>query len=98
MPIAITTVTGTICKVDGTAVVGSQVRGTICSTEDDHGGQVASGSGVSSDQTEAFTDESGAFSIDFISGAIVLLEIPDINLRKEVLIPAASPVDFVSLI
>lgn len=98
MSASITTITGTVCKVDGTPVVGSHIRATVKSTIDDQGGQVSSDTGVTSDQAEAFTDESGNFSIDLIAESVVLFEIPDINLRKEILIPISTPVNFVSII
>jgi hypothetical protein len=98
MPAAIATVTGIICKADGSIVVGAHVKATIKSTQQDKGGQVASSAGITSDQVEAFTDDTGAFGIDLVAGSTVLLEIPDINLRKEILVPANGSVDFTTLI
>lgn len=95
---AICTVTGTICKADETPLASQLVKATIKSTQQDQGGQVAGTKGVVSDPIEAHTDDLGAFGIDLIQGAIVLLEIPTINLRKEVLIPAEVTVDFTTLI
>jgi len=98
MPPAICTVTGTICKADGSIMPGVQVVATIKSTQQDQGGQVASSVGVVSDPIEAFTGDDGVFGIDLIQGAVVLLEIDFINLRKEILVPAETTVDFVTLI
>lgn len=91
-------VTGTILNIDNSPNIGAQVRATIKSTQQDQGGQVAGGAGVSSDSVTAITGDDGTFTIDLIQGATVELEIPDINLRKEVLIPAETSVDFVTLI
>lgn len=91
-------VTGMICNADGSLLAGAQVLATIRSTKEDQGGQVAGGVGVNSEPIEAFTEEDGTFAIDLIQGAIVLLQISSINLRKEVQIPEAATVDFVSLI
>ena len=98
MPPAICTVTGTICKADGSIMPGVQVVATIKSTQQDQGGQVASSVGVVSDPIEAFTGDDGVFGIDLIQGAVVLLEIDFINLRKEMGVPAETTVDFVTLI
>jgi len=94
----ICTVTGTICKADGSIYSGVQVVATIKSTQQDQGGQVVVGVGVGSDPIEAFTGDDGSFGIDLIQGAIVLLEINLINLRKEILVPTESTADFVTLI
>ena len=94
----ICTVTGTICKADGSVLPSAQVTGTIKSTQQDQGGQVADGVGVGSEEIEAFTGDDGAFAIDLIQGATIVLEIPAINLRKEILIPAETTVDFTTLI
>ena len=91
-------ITGIICNADGSIVEGSQIRATVKSTEQDQGGQVAGPAGVTSTAIEAFTDNTGNFSFCLVAGATVLLEIPDINLRKEILVPATGPVDFLSLI
>lgn len=98
MAIATVTVTGTICKADGTPSEGSHVRAVVKSTLDDQGGQVAGSAGISSEQAEAYTNATGFFSIDLVAGAIVLLEIPDVNLSKEVQLPGGGSVDFISLI
>ena len=94
----ICTVTGTVCKADGTILPGVQVVATIKSTQQDQGGQVADGVGVTSDPVEAFTGDDGVFGIDLIQGAMVLLEIDTINLRKEILVPAETTIDFTTLI
>jgi hypothetical protein len=44
------------------------------------------------------TADDGTFTIQLLQGATVELEIPDINLRKEILIPTETTVDFVTLI
>lgn len=92
------TVTGIICKADGSIVVGAQVKATIKSTQQDQGGQVAGTTGVTSTQIEAFTGDDGTFAIDLVGGATVLLEIPAINLRKEIVVPDDGTVDFITLI
>lgn len=98
MPATTATVTGIICKADGSPVSGSQIKVTIESTEQDQGGQVASDAGITSDQVEAFTDDLGAFSIDLVAGATVVLEIPAINLRKTITVPASGSADFTTLV
>lgn len=95
---AICTVTGTICKADETPLANQLVKATIRLTQQDQGGQIVGTVGIVSDPIEAFTDEDGYFEVDLVRGAIVLLEIPTINLRKEVTIPDEVEVDFVSLI
>ena len=98
MPATTATVTGTICKADGTPVSGAQVKATIVSTLTDMGGQVSGGAGITSDQVEAFTDDTGSFAIDLVAGASMILDIPDINLRKEILVPGSGSVDFTTLV
>ncbi len=96
---SVCTITGTICLLDGTAVpAGTQISATVKSTQPDQGGQVAGGAGVASAPIEAFTDDTGAFGIQIIQGAIVLLEIPAINLRKEITVPLMVTADFLTLI
>lgn len=95
---AICTIKGTITKADGSPMAGQQVTAVIKSTEQDQGGQIANGYGVTSDAIEAFTDGDGSFCIDLIQGAIVLFSIPAINLRKEIVVPVTSTADFSSLI
>lgn len=94
----ICTVTGTICKADGTPVAGVQVKATIKSTQQDQGGQIASGSGVTSAPIEAFTDDDGLFGIDLVQGGVYVLEIPSINLRKQIVVPVEVTVPFTGLI
>ena len=91
-------VTGIICNIDGSAVEGAQIRATVKSTEVDQGGQVASGAGITSEKISAISQSDGTFSLMVIQGATILLEIPEINLKKEVVIPAQATVDFVDLI
>jgi len=91
-------VSGTICGVDGTAKAGAQVRATIKSTQADQGGQIAGGAGVTSDVVSAITADDGTFTIQLLQGSTVDLEIPDINLRKEIIIPATSTADFADLV
>jgi hypothetical protein len=91
-------VTGEITKLDQTPLVGVHVVASVRSTMDDQGGQVAGLVGVSSESIEAFTDADGKFCITLVQGAVVLLEIPSINLRKEVLVPVVQTVDFLQLI
>jgi hypothetical protein len=70
----------------------------VKSTQPDQGGQVAGGAGISSVPIEAFTGDTGVFSIQLIQGSTVLLEIPTINLRKEILVPATATADFADLV
>jgi len=92
-------VTGTLCTLDGTPLgPGVPVIATIRSTQADQGGQVAAGVGISLAPIEALTTETGTFELQLIQGTTVLLEIPVINLRKYILVPAAATVDFVTLI
>jgi hypothetical protein len=91
-------VTGTILDVDNAPKASVQVRATIKSTQQDQGGQVAGGAGVTSSPISAVTADDGTFTIQLLQGATVELEIPDINLRKEILIPTETTVDFVTLI
>ena len=91
-------VTGKITKLDQTPIEGAHVVASVRSTMDDQGGQVAGLVGVSSEAIEAFTDAAGKFCITLVQGAVVLLEIPSINLRKEVLVPVARTIDFLQLI
>ena len=95
---AVCLVTGTICGVDGSAKEGAQVRATMKSTQLDQGGQVAGGAGVTSEVVSAITQADGTFALQLLQGATVDLEIPDINLRKEILVPALSTVDFATLV
>jgi len=93
------TVSGFLCLLDGSAVpAGTQISATVKSTQADQGGQLAGGAGVSSIFIEALTDDTGSFSIQLIQGATVLLEIPSINLRKEILVPATTTADFSTLV
>lgn len=95
---AICTVTGTICKADESPMPNQLVKATIKSTQQDQGGQVAGFKGVVSDPIEAFSGDDGTFGIDLVQGATVVFEIPTINLRKEIVIPALVSVDFTTLI
>ena len=95
---AICTLTGTIVKADSSPMSGQQILAVIKSTQVDQGGQVVDSVGVSSTPIEAFTKDDGSFSIDLLQGATVVLEIPAINLRKEVLIPALTTADFTALV
>ena len=91
-------ITGTICGVDGAPKAGAQVRGSIKSTQADQGGQIADGAGITSEVISAITQDDGTFSLQALQGATLFLEIPDINLKKEILVPAATTVDFATLI
>ena len=93
------TITGSLCALDGTPVpAGTQISAGVRSTQADQGGQVMGGVGVSSAFIEALTDDAGEFSIQLIQGAVVLLEIPAINLRKEILVPLSTTALFVDLV
>lgn len=96
MPIC--TLTGTLQKLDGTPAIGQQVLVTIQSTQIDQSGQFAGIIGVISDAIEAVTDDTGLFTIDLLQGAVVLLEVPTINLRKQITIPALNTVEFSTLV
>lgn len=98
MSLPVTEIVGTICNADGSIFVGARVSATIRSTKNDQGGQVVDQAGVTSTAIEAFSDETGSFSFCILSGAVVLMEIPSINLRKEVSIPLSGPVDFTTII
>jgi len=91
-------ITGTICGLDGAPKVGAQVRGSIQSTEDDHGGQIADGAGITSEMISAITQDDGTFSLQVIQGTKICLEIPDINLKKIITVPAEATVDFATLV
>lgn len=95
---AICTVTGTITKLDESPLANELVKATIKSTQQDQSGQVAGAKGVSSVAIEAYTQDDGSFGIDLLQGAVVLLEIPAINLRKEIIVPASTTIDFTTLI
>jgi hypothetical protein len=95
---AVCQVTGTICGVDGSAKAGLQVRASVKDTQSDQGGQLAAGAGITSEIVSALTQDDGTFSIQLIQGATVDLEIPEINLKKEILVPAEVTVDFSTLI
>ena len=90
-------VTGTVLNLDGSPCAEAQVTACIKSTGDD-GGQVLESTGVASSQVAAFTDEDGAFEIELLQGARVMLEIPNIKLRKLVDIPDEDTADFIDLI
>lgn len=91
-------ITGTICGIDGTPKAGGQVRASIKPTADDQGGQLADGAGITSEMVSAITQDDGTFAIVVIQGATIFLEIPDINLKKFVLVPALATVDFSTLV
>ena len=91
-------ITGTILNGDGTANTDVQIRAKVRSTEEDKGGQLAGQIGVTSVAIEAFTEDDGSFEIELIQGGVFLLEIPDINLRKEITVPAETTVDFSTLV
>ena len=91
-------VTGTVLNLDGTPNTDVQVKATVESTCMDQGGQLVDDAGVTSQQIDAFTDDSGQFSITLLRGARVRLEIQPINLRKIVLIPDLDTVDFAELV
>ena len=91
MPPLVCTISCSLCALDGTPVPsGTQVSATVKSTQADQGGQLAGGVGISSAPIEAFTDDAGLFSVQLVQGATVLIEIPAINLRKEILVPATA--------
>jgi uncharacterized GH25 family protein len=96
--IVVCTISGKLVRADGTPIANQHVVATICSTMDDQGGQVACGVGVSSEQLEAFTDCNGNFAIDLLQNAVFMFEIPAINLRKKIKIPAQTTANFTTLI
>jgi len=81
-------ISGTVYRGDGVAVEGATVKASIHSTADDMGGQFVDMNGISSSPVEAFTDDTGSFTITLAQGGVFLLEIPEISLRKEVVVPA----------
>jgi len=91
-------ITGLICSVDGAPKVGAQVRATISSTEEDQGGQVVAGAGVTSDVISAITQDDGTFTLQVMQGANIFLEIPDINLKKSIVVPLNVTAVFSDLI
>lgn len=100
-------ISGTIMTLDGQPASGQQVLFSVRSTLDDQGGQLASYTapdtsvlsvGITSDSVTVFTDTNGGFEVDLLRGARVLMEIPGINLRKEIQVPDASEADFADLI
>lgn len=98
MPTATCTVSGSVVYLDGTPVVGTQVVATMESTDRDQGGQMVDGVGVALRPSEAFTDADGIFSLLLVRGARVLLEVPDIKLRKIITVPNVAAIDFAELI
>lgn len=98
MPLSFCTVSGTVCNLDGTPNSDVQVRARVQSTEVDQGGQLLSGSGVTSEPIIAFTGDDGFFSIDLLQGARVEFHIPSINLRKVILVPSEASAQFGDLV
>lgn len=94
----ICTVTGTITNADGTPNPEVQIVAMVESRQVDQGGQVVGGVGITSDPIEVFTEDDGTFALNLVQGSRVLLEIPSINLRKTILVPAMTTVDFADLI
>lgn len=92
------TISGTILNADGTPNSDVHVVARVASTEVDQGGQVLGGVGVTSDPIEVFTENDGTFEIVLIQGGTYRLEIPFINLRKDILVPSASTADFADLV
>lgn len=92
------TISGTILNADGTPNSDVHVVARVASTEVDQGGQVLGGVGVTSDPIEVFTENDGTFEIVLIQGGTYRLEIPFINLRKDILVPAADTADFADLV
>lgn len=92
------TITGTILYADGSPTTNAHIVARIASTEQDQGGQVLGGVGVVSDPVETFTEDDGSFQIVLIQGGQYRLEIPFINLRKTILVPAEATADFSSLV
>lgn len=98
MPAATCDISGEICTGDGQAIVGSLIKASVKSTISDKGGQVISGAFVTSAAVEAFTEDAGAFTITLIQGGVYLLEMPDINLRKEITVPATATANLIDLV
>lgn len=94
------TISGTILNADGTPNSDATIIATVQSSLDDYGGQVAVAAvvGVTSVPIEVFTEDDGTFELTLIQGLRCLLEIQAINLRKEIVVPAATTADFISLI
>lgn len=91
-------ITGTITNLDGTPNTDVGIKAEVDSTFDDLGGQLVAGQGVTGQIVEAFTDDNGVFAITLLQGARVLLQIPEIRLRKFIIVPTAGTADFATLI
>lgn len=98
MPLETCSVTGEIRRADGEPIEGSVVSAWIKSRADDKGGQIASGVGVTSDPVQVFSGEDGTFQIPLLRGGVFLIEIPDINLRKEIAVPSVDTIELKDLI
>lgn len=92
------TISGTILNADGTPNSDTHVVARVISTEVDQGGQVLGSAGVTSIAIEVFTEDDGTFEIVLIQGGQYQLEIPFINLRKTILVPAATTANFADLV
>ena len=90
---------GTIVDLDGNPNTDIQVVAEIVSEDETKDGQIVDTFGVTSNKIECFTDDNGFFEITLMQGAAVILDIPTIDLRKEIAIPTdKTVVDFRDLI
>ena len=89
---------GTITNLDGTPNTDVEVKAEIEPTDDDFGGQLLAGVGVTGKFIEVFTDDDGKFEMNLLRGARVRLHIPEIRLRKIINVPELDAADFATLI
>lgn len=95
---ALCTIYGTILNNDGTPDIEAQVLLVIKSTEQTKAGQFVSTDGVTSTQIEVFTDDTGYWEADVLQGAIIDIDIPRINLKTDITIPAAPSAEITTLL
>lgn len=89
---------GVVIDADGTPNTDVSVKGTIVSTKDTKDGQIVDSFGITNKAIEAFTDDNGFFEISLLQGASVILNIPTIELNREIAVPAQATVDFQDLL
>ncbi len=89
---------GTVVDANGQPNTDVQVLATIVSTKDTKDGQIVDEFGVTGKQIEAFTDDAGFFEIPLMQGANVCLDIPKIELKREICVPDKASVDFQELL
>lgn len=92
------TLYGTVLNNDGTPDTEAQVLLLIKSTEQSKEGQFVSTNGVTSTQVEVFTDDAGYWEADVLQLATIDINIPRINLRTDIIIPAAPSAELTTLL